>query len=267
MVPPEQVWKPRPPASSLPQPKTSEPPTPPIEDPPLPELPAVAVAMCPPEMGLVAGVVCVDRWEASLVRVWPDGRRQPWSPFAKVVVAKRGLKAVSLPGVSPQGYISGKAAAQACRTAGKRLCGASEWEAACRGPNDTTYPYGEDRRAGACNDDGRSMHPVAEVTSRLRLPRERMWYEGMEHPLINQLPDTVSKTGERAACTNGYGMFDMVGNLHEWINDPEGTFRGGFYMDTFRNGEGCDYATGVHSIKYHDYSTGFRCCKDPEAIE
>jgi hypothetical protein len=59
----------------------------------------------------------------------------------------------------------------------------------------------------------------------------------------------------------------MVGNLHEWIEDPEGTFRGGFYMDTLINGEGCDYATTAHSKKYHDYSTGFRCCMDADAVE
>jgi len=218
-------------------------------------------------MALVRGAVCVDRWEASLVQISPDGRERPWSPFKKVRGSKRKLRAVSRPNVSPQGYISAVAAAQSCRAAGKRLCLAAEWQTACRGPKDTTYPYGPDRRAGMCNDDGRRIHPVAEVTGRLGLSRDRMWYQGMEHPLINQLPNTVSKTGQHSACTNSYGMFDMVGNLHEWIDDPEGTFRGGFYMDTIRNGEGCEYTTRAHAAHYHDYSTGFRCCKEPEPVE
>ena len=94
-----------------------------------------------------------------------------------------------------------------------------------------------------------------------------MWYDGMAHPLINQLPNTVTKTGERSGCTNEAGLFDMVGNLHEWIDDPEGTFRGGFFMDTIRNGEGCTYTTRAHDKTYYDYSTGFRCCKDPEPVE
>ena len=59
----------------------------------------------------------------------------------------------------------------------------------------------------------------------------------------------------------------MVGNLHEWIEDPRGTFRGGFYLDTRHNGEGCTYATTAHSVKYHDYSTGFRCCLDADTVE
>ena len=54
----------------------------------------------------------------------------------------------------------------------------------------------------------------------------------MNQSIINQLPDTLLPTGERAECTNGYGVYDMVGNLHEWVDDPDGTFRGGYYMDT-----------------------------------
>ena len=61
----------------------------------------------------------------------------------------------------------------------------------------------------------------------------------------------------------GYGVYDMVGNLHEWTNDPEGTFLGGYYLDIHQNGDGCDYRTGAHAVWYHDYSTGFRCCADP----
>jgi hypothetical protein len=40
-----------------------------------------------------------------------------------------------------------------------------------------------------------------------------------------------------------------------------GTFRGGYYLDTHINGQGCEYKTGAHNARYHDYSTGFRCCQ------
>ena len=59
------------------------------------------------------------------------------------------------------------------------------------------------------------------------------------------------------------GVFDLHGNLHEWIADPEGTFKGGFYADGKINGLGCGYTTTAHDTAYHDYSTGFRCCRDP----
>src|SRR5690554_223498 len=44
-------------------------------------VPAIALeARCPREMALVAGRVCVDRYEASVEEVLPDGDARPWSP-------------------------------------------------------------------------------------------------------------------------------------------------------------------------------------------
>jgi formylglycine-generating enzyme len=92
-----------------------------------------------------------------------------------------------------------------------------------------------------------------------------MWHPSfMNDPRLHDLPHTVTPTGAREACRNDYGVYDMVGNLHEWVDDPAGTFMGGFFMDTFQNGEGCEYRTTAHGFDYHDYSTGFRCCADPD---
>jgi formylglycine-generating enzyme required for sulfatase activity len=86
----------------------------------------------------------------------------------------------------------------------------------------------------------------------------------MNQPQLNQLDGTLARTGEHAGCTNGYGVFDMVGNLHEWVADSRGTFYGGYYQDvaSVGHGEGCGYLTTAHEARYHDYSTGFRCCAD-----
>jgi formylglycine-generating enzyme len=227
----------------------------------------IAPQRCPAEMALVDGHVCIDRWEASLVERVPGGLERSWSPYVPVDGHEIWIRAVSRPDAIPQGYISGKQAQAACMASGKRLCTSDEWERSCRGPATTPFPYGRARRAGACNDDSRSRHPVAEAGLALGIARSDLWREGMNQPLINQLPGTLLATGERAECTNEYGIFDMVGNLHEWIDDPDGTFRGGYYMDTSHNGEGCAYATTAHDFSYHDYSTGFRCCADPERIE
>ena len=231
-------------------------------------------ARCPAEMALVDGRVCVDRWEASIVErvvVSTGGTggtvERVWSPFLAIDGNERRMRAVSRPGVIPQAYISGKQAAAACRASGKRLCAPDEWERACRGPMDTQFPYGNERRAKVCNDDIRPVHPVAEVGRMLGLERGRLWRDGMNEPMINQLPDTLLPTGERSECTNAYGVYDMVGNLHEWVDDPDGTFRGGYYMDTTKNGDGCSYQTTAHDFTYHDYSTGFRCCMDAERVE
>lgn len=226
-----------------------------------------ANARCPADMALVDDRVCVDRWEGSIVERVPGGVEKAWSPYLPIDGRESLVRAVSRPGVVPQGYISGKQAAAACSASGKRLCSADEWEHACRGPSRLQFPYGDARRAGACNDDIRAVHPVAEVGHLLGLTRERLWHEGMNQAIINQLPDTLLQTGARAECTNAYGVYDMVGNLHEWVDDPDGTFRGGYYMDTTKNGDGCSYQTAAHDFTYHDYSTGFRCCMDPERVE
>jgi hypothetical protein len=227
-------------------------------------------ARCPAEMALVDERVCVDRWEASLVERVTHGSgsfERPWSPYLPVDGHEAHVRAVSRSGVIPQAYISGKQAATACGASGKRLCASDEWEHACRGPSNYQFPYGDQRRAGACNDDIRSVHPVAEVGQMLGIARGRLWQDGMNQSIINQLPDTLLPTGERAECTNAYGVYDMVGNVHEWVDDPDGTFRGGYYMDTTKNGDGCSYRTTAHDFTYHDYSTGFRCCMDPEQVE
>lgn len=224
-------------------------------------------ARCSIEMALVDGRVCVDRWEGSIVERLGNGEETTWSPFHPVDGNESRMRAVSRPGVIPQGYISGDQAARACAASGKRLCSADEWESACRGPRQTQFPYGNERKARVCNDDIRHKHPVVEVGMLLGIPESRLWYDGMNQPLINQLPNSLLETGARAECTNDYGVFDMVGNLHEWISDPSGTFRGGYYMDTTLNGDGCSYATTAHGFTYHDYSTGFRCCADPDHVE
>ena len=87
-------------------------------------------------------------------------------------------------------------------------------------------------------------------------------YSKIQSPCINQLQNSVSGTGENYLCATDSSIYDMVGNLHEWVSDSSGTFRGGYYVDTYRNGQGCFYATTAHSRNHWDYSTGFRCCKD-----
>ena len=196
----------------------------------------------------LAGSACVDLYEAAIIG---------WSPY--VVPDAAGLVAVSAPGLIPQGYISAEQAAAACEGAGKRLCTSAEWLRACQGSAGTTYPYGEDYDATACNDS-RDEHPVISYFG----TTEGVWdSEHMNDPGINQQPDTVDAGGINARCRAAEGFYDMHGNLHEWVSDSDGTFRGGFYADGSINGQGCLYVTTAHDPSYHDYSTGFRCCIDP----
>jgi hypothetical protein len=241
----------------------------------------------------VAGKFCIDRYEASMV---DDSTRRPFSPFyppsldemKKAVngqpwgLAALGraelrppvpllpewqrttdtkARAVSMRGVVPQGYLSKWTAKAACEAAGKRLCQMAEWKTACRGEKDTPFPYGPSYREGACNVHGR--HHGAAI----------LWGDasrGHWDPRINQLvvegSPLLKPTGETATCRSAWGddgVYDMVGNLDEWVEDrsAKGTFVGGFYArDTVR---GCDAKVSEHPPVFFDFSTGVRCCADP----
>jgi hypothetical protein len=210
---------------------------------------------CPVQMVLVEDAFCIDRYEAALEERAPGGSWVSASPY--LTVGSRTVRAVPAAGIPPQGYISGVEAAAACAASGKRLCTSAEWLAACRGPDERIYPYGDEYVAGACNDRYAGIHPVVDYFG----TSEGVWDAAhMNDPGINQRPGTVAPGGAFAACVSVWGVFDLHGNLHEWVADAEGTFRGGFYADASRNGPGCTYVTTAHAATYHDYSTGFRCC-------
>lgn len=194
-------------------------------------------------MASIGEGLCIDRFEAHLEPVGDAGVR---------------VRAVSAPGVRPQAYIDREQAADACREAGKRLCTKQEWVRACKGPTPTTYPYGTRWRDGYCNDRG--VDPLTRYYG--AESAERYGFDAMNDPRLNEVVGGLSRTGHFGACQNGYGVHDMVGNLHEWTAEPEGVFRGGFYLDTDDLGEGCDYVARGHQPTYRDYSIGFRCCAD-----
>lgn len=207
-----------------------------------------------PPAGSPLRAYCIDRYEASVVELAGNAER-PHSPFVSV----KGLrvKAVSRAGVFPQAYISRNEAEAACTAAHKRLCTEDEWVTACKGRHPTTYPYGDERHEGQCNDNGKA--PLGVVYADMGSQAFGS-FEAMNDPRLNQVPGSLARTGSHARCRSGYGVFDMVGNVHEWVADPGGTFRGGYYLDTQKNGPGCEYRTVAHDATYHDYSTGFRCC-------
>jgi formylglycine-generating enzyme len=218
---------------------------------------------CLPNMVSIGGSYCIDPYEASLVEHLENGEERPW-PYYQILQSDVTVRAVSLRGVFPQGYISGVQAREACERSGKRLCKPDEWRNACKGPSGTIFPYGNSREVGRCNDNGRSS--MRFFNPKLDSKPEHRWMWGdagnMADPRLNQLDGTLTRTGEREGCTNEYGVFDMVGNLHEWVDDPDGTFQGGYYLDTHINGDGCNYRTTAHPMSHLDYSTGFRCCAD-----
>jgi len=248
-----------------------------------------APARCPSEM-VDVGAFCIDRWEASMVDVKSGQFLSPYYPpeprllravrdywvLARFEVGDEAARrmplpdlplhqlsgrfeprATSRPGVVPQAYLSYPMAKKACSNAGKRLCRKEEWILACRGQHATKFPYGVAYVQGKCNVF-RAVHPAALLHKNASIghldPRLHLVHEG-SIPLL--LP-----TAEASDCASEWATsaaHDMVGNLDEWVDDPEGTFVGGFYARSTQ--KGCDARVEVHSFDYYDYSLGTRCCR------
>lgn len=247
-------------------------------------------ARCPSDMVDIAGRFCIDRYEARLVDVERGRRVSPyyhptlgrtkaayeaWQrlrftmgdseyqrlpipvPPAFQLTTPFQVKAVSEPGVVPNGYLSGLIAEQACKNAGKRLCREDEWVMACRGEANRQFPYGNTYEQGRCNVK-QGVHPAAILHGSASLghldPRLNHFTHGSRpllHPTGNN-PDCASKWGNDA-------VYDMVGNLDEWIDDRRGAFLGGFYSRNTK--DGCLSKITAHPMEYYDYSLGVRCCK------
>lgn len=215
---------------------------------------------CPPEMALVDSRFCMDRYEASTVVVDDDGNATgDHSPYQGVKGER--VAAVSRPGVHPQAHITRNQAQAACEQSSKRLCTDEEWMTACSGGGERNYPATKHHEEGACNDSATS--PLYKLFG-ASISVARLGPMELNNPKINQLGG-LAKTGSFSKCKTPTGIYDMVGNLHEWTSHPRGSFRGGYYRDVKLHGPGCLYVTKGHSANYRDYSIGFRCCSDAES--
>ena len=172
--------------------------------------PAFPVRKCSPD-AVVAGTVCLDRYEASVWRVpnptttnatlvtrirlgratradlTEGGATQLGTTVDYAPCTDNGqncaddIYAVSLPAVIPAANITWFQAQEACANSGKRLPSSAEWQV---GANGTPDP-GSDNRTTDCNS----------------------------------ATNIVTRTGSRSACGSARGAFDMVGNLEERVAD------------------------------------------------
>jgi hypothetical protein len=174
--------------------------------------PALPVTRCRAD-AVVAGTVCLDRYEASVWRV-PNPTTVNALLVRRIQVGRatqadlvaggatqlgtadhdyapcaddgqncaNDIYAVSLPSVIPSAFITWFQAQEACANAGKRLPTSAEWQV---GANGTPDP-GPDDHATDCN----TFSLLA-----------------------------VAPTGSRSSCVSARGAFDMVGNLYEWVAD------------------------------------------------
>jgi formylglycine-generating enzyme required for sulfatase activity len=147
----------------------------------------------------------------------------------------------------PVNCVNYHGAEQYCAHVGGRVCTQEEWLAACGGIQGHAYPYGDAVDLAACNVQSQTQ----TVAGRAR--------------------GTVP-VGSLPQCEGGLaGLFDMAGNVAEWVDsckDDYCKFRGAGYLsnapvDIFA---GCSGICSGNDRSFKSGVVGIRCCKDdPEA--
>jgi serine/threonine protein kinase len=116
-----------------------------------------------------------------------------------------------------------------CEKDGKRLCSVSEWTSGCLGKGGAKFPYGDTYDPEKCITDDD---------------------EGDDRP--------VMAAGSFAMCKSAVGVYDMSGNVEEWVYGRVKMGGGGNKADALAS---CTNKAKGGATKY----TGFRCCADPAA--
>jgi hypothetical protein len=170
-------------------------------------------------------------------------------------------------GAHPATMVSWYGAQATCETRGKRLCWASEWTAACEGPEHTPFPYGWARDHDKCNFDNFYIDPARSHGGKgplLMYSRDA----GVRGPELARLDQSVP-SGSIASCRSGFGVFDMTGNVDEWVTSDRPPVEQSKWSGLKGGGWGhvrsqCRPMTASHDPSFAYYFVGFRCCKDAE---
>lgn len=151
-------------------------------------------------------------------------------------------------GKTPQFKMSFQKAREACKGAGKRLCTDWEWRRACEGASaKNLFAYGETYIPRLCNAGSilKSGHSG----------------------LVDEAKD-ISTSGSMKKCHTPEGVYDMLGNLEEWVltswNKTAGILEGGawFTVQEYANCSGM-YSRQPNyrvSLEVPIFSAGLRCC-------
>lgn len=162
-------------------------------------------------------------------------------------------------GELPALLISWVDAKKACEGLGKRLCTEDEFNFACEGEAMLPYTNGYVRDPEACSIDKsyrKRERKLYKYDKCMRTPACKAELEKLDQ----RLP-----AGSMPRCVSPFGVYDMNGNINEWVYLPGKKYpdrsglKGGWWGPV-RNR--CRPTVGFHKEEDYGYEAGFRCCQD-----
>ncbi len=227
---------------------------------PSPTPSAAPASPCPTDMRLVAhdhyevvDRVCTDKRDAKHCFAYQPGSNKPRGKPRALRFCMDTYEAPNARGAKPLVMQSSLDAAAWCKERGKRMCNEVEFESACEGPEMLPWPYGWAADGEACNSHKPWREFHAEVLYKggpaADAELARLW-QG-------------EPAGSRPRCVTREGIFDLVGNVEEWVSSRPSrtwvpvTLIGGFWSKPWT---GCRGANDAHEPAFRFYETGFRCC-------
>ena len=148
-----------------------------------------------------------------------------------------------------------------CSAHHKRLCKEDEWIDACQGDEHRAYPYGSEHVDDRCNDDKDWLEVHEDVLNKWPSPEAQKHAKDLYQG---------ARSGSKRKCVSEDGVFDMTGNLEEWVvrtrehaNDYPYLLVGCYWSGCYGGGKPtCHSTNSAHGPEFRFYETGFRCCRD-----